>query len=201
MNQKTINSEQESDYCIIGALLHGAAFISSLLLDDSAFIQHEGLNSGLQQSHRAINLCIMITLISLAVSAEMVFSNTLVSHLTTNTDKNGLNHYITLSQNMFRYKYACIRSLRIFSNPRLELWQDTNVFHIQFCSVVSVVLHLLCISSFVWATIRPLFLSMFTLSNERKLISGCWLTTLVVILSVSITAASTTISLFASESM
>merc|ERR1719410_502992 len=70
-----------------------------------------------------------------------------------------------------------------------------------FCSVVSVVLHFLCISSFVWATIRPLFLSMFTLSHERKLISGCWLTTLVVILSILITAASTTISLFASESI
>ena len=40
---------------------------------------NEGLNGGLRQSHQAINLCIMTTLITLAASAEMIFDDQMVS--------------------------------------------------------------------------------------------------------------------------
>lgn len=46
---------------------------------------NEGLNGGLRQSHQAINLCIMTTLITLAASAEMIFDDQMVSFRSNST--------------------------------------------------------------------------------------------------------------------
>ena len=48
------------------------------MMNDSQ-MTNEGLNGGLRQSHQAINLCIMTTLITLAASAEMIFDDQMVS--------------------------------------------------------------------------------------------------------------------------
>jgi len=123
---------------ILAALLHGASGIASLLLKETSLVDIRGLHT----AHRAINLLMMIGLITVS----------------------------STSQRMIKGEMSC--------------------------SVISVFLHWLCVSTFTWCVVRPSYLALVCASPLRNLSSGWWLHVTATGLPLLITVAASATQMF-----